>query len=136
MFLLDAQIGTASSAFMAIRVLLDHGVREEHIIFVTFLVARFGGVVSLRKAFPRVKIVCSAVDEHLVERWLEVVGVEGEGLRSPEMSKNDPEGRMVWVVEPGMGHIGLCADAYYLVMCLITIQATDTIYDQHSQRNV
>ncbi|KIP07670.1 hypothetical protein PHLGIDRAFT_29945 [Phlebiopsis gigantea 11061_1 CR5-6] len=116
-FLLDAHIGTAASAFMAIRVLLDHGVPQEHIIFVTFLVAKLGGVVVLRKAFPRVRIVCSAVDEGLSERWLEVVGTDGEGLadgdglRSPEMSRSGPEGRRVWVVEPGMGHIG---DRYYL----------------------
>ena len=116
-FLLDAQIGTAASAFMAIRVLLDHGVPQEHIIFVTFLVAKLGGIVVLRKAFPRVRIVCSAVDEGLSERWLEVIGdgeglADGEGLRSPEMSRSGPEGRKVWVVEPGMGHIGSCASTF------------------------
>ena len=73
------QIGTAASAFMAIRVLLDHGVQQDHIIFVTFLVARHGGVVTLRKAFPHVKIVCSAVDDQLTERWIECVDVGGEG---------------------------------------------------------
>jgi uridine kinase len=100
------QIGTAASAFMAIRVLLDHGVQQDQIIFVTFLVARYGGIVMLRKAFPYVKIVCSAVDDHLSERWLEVVDVEGEGIQNPELSEDQTEGRKVWVVEPGMGHIG------------------------------
>ncbi|THH01487.1 hypothetical protein EW026_g1257 [Hermanssonia centrifuga] len=104
-FLLDAQIGTAASAFMAIRILLDHGVRQDHIIFVTFLVAREGGIVVLRKAFPDVKIVCSAVDNYLTERWLECIDVEGEGVDS------ETAGRKVWAVEPGMGHIG---DRYYL----------------------
>ena len=37
------QIGTGASAFMAIRVLLDHGVPEGHIVFLTFLVAQQGG---------------------------------------------------------------------------------------------
>lgn len=121
-FLLDAQIGTAASAFMAIRVLLDHGVLQEHIVFVTFLVARFGGIVHLRKVFPRVKIVCSAVDPGLSERWLELLDApaEGEGLRgdadgAAEGAEGAPDehplGRKVWVVEPGMGHIG---DRYYL----------------------
>lgn len=113
-FLLDAQIGTAASAFMAIRVLLDHGVQQDHIIFVTFLVARHGGVVTLRKAFPHVKIVCSAVDDQLTERWIECVDVGGEGLTSPDPNGTqaaENEGRKVWVVEPGMGHIG---DRYYL----------------------
>lgn len=106
--LTQEQIGTAASAFMAIRVLLDHGVPQENIVFVTFLVARFGGIVLLRKAFPHVKVVCSAVDDHLTERWLECIdAAEGEGLRSPEMSRDqESEGRKVWVVEPGMGHIG------------------------------
>ncbi|KAI0078825.1 armadillo/beta-catenin/plakoglobin [Panus rudis PR-1116 ss-1] len=102
-FLLDAQIGTGAAAFMAIRVLLDHGVREEHIIFVTFLVARNGGVHSLRRVFPRVKIICGAIDEGLRETWL-------EALHGPN-GQTEAEARKVWVVEPGMGHIG---DRYYL----------------------
>jgi uridine kinase len=82
---------------MAIRVLLDHGVNEDHIIFVTFLVARAGGVSILRTAFPKVKIVCSGVDEEMQEGWLE--GYKGEG---------NPEGlgRQVWIMKPGMGQIG------------------------------
>ncbi|KDR76262.1 hypothetical protein GALMADRAFT_247565 [Galerina marginata CBS 339.88] len=101
-FLLDAQIGTAAAAFMAIRILLDHGVRQDHIIFVTFLVARGGGVSVLRRAFPGVKIVCGAVDDEMQEGWLE--GYKGEG--NPE-----GKGRNVWVMKPGMGQIG---DRYYL----------------------
>ena len=87
---------------MAIRVLLDHGVRQDRIVFVTFLVARSGGIVVLQKAFPQVKIVCSAVDEHLSERWLEVMDADSEG----EGLDEDTDGRKVWVIEPGMGHIG------------------------------
>lgn len=82
---------------MAIRVLLDHGVNEDRIIFVTFLVAREGGVSILRRAFPKVKIVCSGVDEEMQEGWVE--GYKGEG---------NPEGvcRKVWIMKPGMGQIG------------------------------
>ncbi|EIW84385.1 armadillo beta-catenin plakoglobin [Coniophora puteana RWD-64-598 SS2] len=113
-FLLDAQIGTGASAFMAIRTLLDHGVREEHIIFVTFLVARSGGVAVLARAFPRVRIVCGAVDDVLRETWLD--GYEpGAG---PEVLAGAPgtelsvdAGRKAWIMEPGMGQIG---DRYYL----------------------
>lgn len=82
---------------MAIRVLLDHGVPQDHIIFVTFLAARSGGISMLQRAFPDVKVVCGAVDDHLQEMWLECE--EGEG-------EQPTEGRKVWVVEPGMGHIG------------------------------
>ncbi|KAF9243520.1 uracil phosphoribosyltransferase-domain-containing protein [Melanogaster broomeanus] len=100
-FLLDAQIGTGASAFMAIRTLLDHGVQQEHIIFVTFLVARIGGLSVLQRAFPKVRIISGAVDEGLREAWLEPYHSEGEGQ----------DGRKVWIMEPGMGHIG---DRYYL----------------------
>ncbi|KAJ7170713.1 armadillo/beta-catenin/plakoglobin [Mycena crocata] len=99
-FLLDAQIGTGASAFMAIRILLDHGIRPEHIIFVTFLVARGGGVSVLRRAFPDIKIVTAGVDDVMQEGWLD--GSQGEG---------NSQGRQIWTVLPGLGQIG---DRYYL----------------------
>lgn len=83
---------------MAIRVLLDHGVREDHIIFVTFLVAKKGGVCTLRRAFPNVKIVTGAHDDGMREMWLEEVE-EGEG-------RIKTEGRTILVPDPGMGHPG------------------------------
>lgn len=82
---------------MAIRILLDHGVSEDRIIFLTFLVARAGGVSVLKRAYPGVKIVCGGVDDEMQEGWLE--GYKGEG---------NPEGvgRKVWIMKPGMGQIG------------------------------
>ncbi|EJU04632.1 armadillo/beta-catenin/plakoglobin [Dacryopinax primogenitus] len=97
-FLLDSQIGTGAAALMAIRVLLDHGVQEEHIIFLTFLISQQGGPNVLRKAFPGVRIVTSAVDELLLMAWSDVDWETGERRR-------------VWKIVPGMGHIG---DRYYL----------------------
>lgn len=82
---------------MAIRILLDHGVRQDRIIFVTILVARRGGISVLKKAFPAVNIVCGALDDEMQEGWLE--GYKGEG--NPE-----GKGRKVWVMKPGMGQIG------------------------------
>lgn len=84
---------------MAIRVLLDHGVRQDHIIFITFLVARKGGISSLQRAFPAVRIVCGAVDDIIHEEWL---GDKYEG----EEDHQQTEGRKIWVIEPGMGQIG------------------------------
>ena len=78
---------------MAIRVLVDHGVPEEHIVFLTFIVARKGGVRVLRKAYPGVKIVCGAVDEGL--REVRLPPVEGQ-----------TKGTKIWMIEPGMGSIG------------------------------
>lgn len=64
-FLLDAQIGTGAAAFMAIRVLLDHSVPENQIIFVTLLASSQGGIHALNRAFPRVRIVVAGVDPGL-----------------------------------------------------------------------
>ena len=108
-FLLDAQIGTGAAAFMAIRVLLDHGVPEENIIFVALIVAASGGMRVLQRAFPRVRVVCGAVDPVLRESW-----ATWDTLPVSESTENRDgltpvqEGRKVWVVEPGMGHIGKC----------------------------
>lgn len=108
--LLDAQIGTGAAAFMAIRTLLDHGVLPDHIVFVTFLVARDGGIAALRRAFPKVRIVCGAVDNVLVEKWIESAQYpEGEGNGGDD--KDETEKRRIWAIEPGMGQIG---DRYYL----------------------
>lgn len=71
---------------MAIRVLLDHGVKQEHIVFVTMLVAAGQGIQVLRRAFPLVTFLCGAVDENLEEHTI--------------------DGRIVWITSPGMGMIG------------------------------
>ena len=76
---------------MAIRVLLDHGVREDRIIFVTFLAAPLGEYV-LKRVFPDVKIVTGSADPALTP-----ILVPGNG---------DEEGRNVLCIKPGMGHIG------------------------------
>lgn len=96
---------------MAIRVLLDHGVPASHIIFVTFLVSRAGGISSLRSAFPEVIIVTGAVDDGLREAWLEGMSSDSHGQRSAGRNY-DAEGidgqggRRVFAIEPGMGQIG------------------------------
>jgi len=108
-FLLDAQIGTGAAGFMAIRVLLEHGVRPAHIIFVTFLVARSGGVAHLRRTFPDVNIVTGAVDDGLREVWLE--NAKRHATFPDEDGFDNAQQHKAWVVEPGMGQIG---DRYYL----------------------
>jgi len=108
-FLLDAQIGTGAAGFMAIRVLLDHGVNPAHIIFVTFLVAQSGGVAHLRRTFPDVNIVTGAVDDGLREVWLE--NAERHKVFPVEDGFDNEEQHKAWVIEPGMGQIG---DRYYL----------------------
>ncbi|QRV75143.1 uridine kinase [Ceratobasidium sp. AG-Ba] len=96
-FLLDAQVGTGAAALMAIRVLLDHGVPEDQIVFITYLGVPRGGMSVIRKIFPRIKFVCGAVDDGLQESWLQ--------------NEDGSHGRLVWSITPGMGNIG---DRYYL----------------------
>ncbi|CAO3606763.1 unnamed protein product [Cunninghamella blakesleeana] len=81
--LMDATIGTGAAGLMAIRVLLDHEVKEENIIFLTFLSTPIGLNV-IKKAFPKVKIVTSMVD--------------------PVLNKDK-----LWI-EPGIGNFG---DRYF-----------------------
>lgn len=81
--LLDSQMGTGAAAMMAIRVLLDHRIPQERIIFLAFLISR-QGLRSVRRAFPRVQIVTAAIDEelremHLPMRWQTMGEVAGEG---------------------------------------------------------
>ena len=102
--LLASQIGTGAAGFMAIRVLLDHGVNPAHIIFVTFLVAQSGGVAHLRRTFPDVNIVTGAVDDGLREVWLENAG--RHKVFPNEDGFNNEEQHKAWVIEPGMGQIG------------------------------
>jgi len=78
--LMDVQIATpfASTALMAIRILLDHGVPEDRITFITIL-ASTKGLHALGRVFPDVKVVVGGLDETLAgegsilsARWLGV----------------------------------------------------------------
>ncbi|RKP11580.1 hypothetical protein BJ684DRAFT_6406, partial [Piptocephalis cylindrospora] len=62
--LMDATIATGAAAMMAIRVILDHEVPEENIIFMAFL-ATYTGLNAVARAFPKVKIITSAIDADL-----------------------------------------------------------------------
>lgn len=138
---------------MAIRVLLDHGVPESNIIFLTYLIARRGHL-SVHRAFPEIRIVTASIDPGLREMHLPLnglvlgeaagegdfgavlVGADGDDHRRTAGGEeddddedgeevNDREAEMrrlrftrvkresmsvtekrVWVVSPGMGHIG------------------------------
>lgn len=64
---------------MAIRILLDHDVREEDIILLSVLMAE-RGVHSLAYAFPRVSLLTTAVETHLNEHVRSVLGVDDFGI--------------------------------------------------------
>ncbi|KAL9104067.1 MAG: hypothetical protein Q9163_000964 [Psora crenata] len=68
--LLDPQMSSGGAALMAVRVLVDHGVAEERVVFVTMFAGKMG-VTRLLKVFPGIKVVVVEVGEDGVERWVE-----------------------------------------------------------------
>ncbi|XP_052758910.1 uridine-cytidine kinase-like 1 isoform X1 [Galleria mellonella] len=78
--LLDATVATGAAALMAVRVLLDHDVPEHHISLVSLLMAEIG-VHSIAYAFPKVKIITSALDPEINEKFYVLPGIGNFGDR-------------------------------------------------------
>lgn len=68
--LLDTQMSSGGAALMAVKVLVDYGVPEEKIVFVTYFAGKMG-VNRLLKVFPRAKVVVCKIVEDFQERWIE-----------------------------------------------------------------
>ena len=68
--LLDPQMSSGGAALMAVRVLIDHGVSEDKIVFVTYIAGKIGAN-RLLKVFPEVKIVVCRIVEDYHDRWVE-----------------------------------------------------------------
>ncbi|KAL7778612.1 hypothetical protein CFE70_008113 [Pyrenophora teres f. teres 0-1] len=67
---LDPQFSTGAAALMAVRVLVDHGVPENKIVFVTYTAGRVG-VNRVLSAFPDIKIVIARLGNDEEARWVE-----------------------------------------------------------------
>ncbi len=78
--LMDATVATGAAAMMAIRVLIDHEVPPENIILLSLIMAETG-VHSLGYAHPKVKLVTSAVDKKLNEKFYVLPGIGNFGDR-------------------------------------------------------
>eukprot|EP00092_Neocalanus_flemingeri_P042308 GFUD01046180.1.p1 GENE.GFUD01046180.1~~GFUD01046180.1.p1 ORF type:complete len:609 (-),score=176.64 GFUD01046180.1:45-1871(-) len=78
--LMDATVATGAAAMMAIRVLLDHDVPEENINLVSLLMAE-SGVHTIAYAFPHVKIVTTAVDPEINDKFHVLPGIGNFGDR-------------------------------------------------------
>ncbi|XP_021178772.2 uridine-cytidine kinase-like 1a isoform X5 [Fundulus heteroclitus] len=78
--LMDSTVSTGAAAMMAVRVLLDHEVPEDKIMLVSLLMAELG-VHSVAYAFPKVKIITTAVDKDLDEFFQVVPGIGDFGDR-------------------------------------------------------
>ncbi|RQM08719.1 hypothetical protein DH86_00002425, partial [Scytalidium sp. 3C] len=68
--LLDPQMSSGGAALMTVQVLLDHGVAEERIVFVTYFAGKMG-LNRLTKVFPKIRVVVCKVVGDSEERWLE-----------------------------------------------------------------
>jgi uridine kinase len=68
--LLDSQMSSGGAALMAVRILVDHGVEEKRIVFVTLLAGRIG-VKRLTSVFPEVNVIAGNIADDHEERWVE-----------------------------------------------------------------
>jgi len=68
--LLDPQMSSGGAALMAVQVLVDHGVPQEKIVFVTYFAGKMG-LNRLTKVFPEVKVVGCTIVADYEERWIE-----------------------------------------------------------------
>lgn len=68
--LLDPQMSTGNAALMAVKVLVDHGIAEEKIVFVTYMAGKVG-INRVHSAFPEVKVVVARLGEDMENRWVE-----------------------------------------------------------------
>lgn len=78
--LMDPLVGTGATALMAIRVLLEHGVAEDKIIFLT-LVAAPEGLRALGYTFPTLKVLAAEVDETVDDKFYILPGIGNFGDR-------------------------------------------------------
>jgi uracil phosphoribosyltransferase len=70
MLLVDAEMDSGAAALMAVRVLLDHGVPEDRIVYVV-LRAGEAGLRRLLSVYPDVRVVLAAFGGEGEGRWLE-----------------------------------------------------------------
>lgn len=78
--LMDTTVATGAAAIMGIRILLEHDVSEENITLVSLLMSEVG-VNTVAYAFPRVKLVTSAVDRQLSKHFHILPGIGNFGNR-------------------------------------------------------
>ncbi|KAL2814203.1 uridine kinase family-domain-containing protein [Aspergillus cavernicola] len=68
--LLDSQMSSGGAALMAVRVLIDHGVAEEKIAFVTCAAGK-SGLKRLSTVYPQVNVIVGRMEEEREPRWME-----------------------------------------------------------------
>lgn len=68
--LLDPQMSSGGAALMSVQILVDHGVPQEKIVFVTYTAGKMG-LNRLTKVFPEVRVVVCTIIPDYEERWIE-----------------------------------------------------------------
>jgi uridine kinase len=68
--LLDPQMASGGAALMAVRVLVDHGVSEKRIVFVT-CAAGETGIKRLVAVFPKINVIVGRIEADGEPRWIE-----------------------------------------------------------------
>uniref|UniRef100_A0A8C2ZTJ3 Uridine-cytidine kinase n=1 Tax=Cyclopterus lumpus TaxID=8103 RepID=A0A8C2ZTJ3_CYCLU len=76
--LMDSTVSTGAAALMAVRVLLDHDVAEDKIFLSSLLMAEMG-VHSVAYAFPKVRIITTAVDKEVNDQFHIIPGIGEAG---------------------------------------------------------
>lgn len=78
--LCDPMLATGGSACGALKILIEHGCKEENILFLNTVSAP-EGLRVLEKKYPKVKVLAAAVDSHLNEDKYIVPGLGDFGDR-------------------------------------------------------
>jgi uracil phosphoribosyltransferase len=78
--LLDPMLATGGTALAALRLLIDNGVREDRIVFVSLLSAP-EGIAAVHARHPQLRIVTSSVEQRLNENAYMVPGIGDFGDR-------------------------------------------------------
>jgi uracil phosphoribosyltransferase len=73
-------LATGGSCLKAIEVLIAHGVKEEHIVFLN-IISCPEGIEALHQAYPLVTIVTAEVDSHLDTKKYIIPGIGDFGDR-------------------------------------------------------
>ncbi|KAJ5521659.1 hypothetical protein N7527_005774 [Penicillium freii] len=68
--LIDSQMSSGGAALMAVRVLIDHGVEQGRIIFVT-CAAGERGLKRLTAVYPKINVIVGRIEEEGEPRWIE-----------------------------------------------------------------
>ncbi|KAJ5962282.1 hypothetical protein N7501_007223 [Penicillium viridicatum] len=68
--LIDSQMSSGGAALMAVRVLIDHGVEQGRIVFVT-CAAGERGLKRLTAVYPKINVIVGRIEEEGEPRWIE-----------------------------------------------------------------